>query len=65
MEPTSKEFVTGPHFERHDLVEMKVKKLKKKIEKEKEWSVEFLTHDLRTLRYFYRHTIIVCCENRS
>lgn len=28
-----------------------------------EWSDKFLTHDVETLRYFYRHAILVCCQN--
>jgi hypothetical protein len=61
MEPTSKQFFSGQHFQQHNLVEIKSKEIKRQELKNKEkrdWSVEFLTHDLKTLRYFYRHTII-------
>jgi hypothetical protein len=63
MEPTSEQFISGPHFQRYNLIEIGAKKeVKMRIEKKTKKSDEFLTHDLKTLRYFYRHTIIACCE---
>jgi hypothetical protein len=34
MEPTSKQSVGGPHFQQHNLVEIKVKELETRIAKE-------------------------------